>query len=525
MEIQLNINPAGSGALAAALAERLRSLPAARLIVSIGTAAPLATSLKLLLDFERLLFRLPAEPGPPAASPAASARPAGEKALLIDLADDTQLSQHHRRTLRVQFDSGYGEDRLFAALLASRLPLIQIIDANGHVRASGTPSTDNAETLVQAAQGVYARVVTLVMQAIAAPQDLTTTPARAPAAAPLPTALGLANIEVRNLAHAATRRLYHLCCYAPHWRIGWRFHDGAGVAERGDLGGAPWQVLADPGTRFYADPMPINIDGRSYVFFEDFPHRTQKGIISYVELNAAGPIGPVRVALEEPWHLSYPFLIRHQGQVFMVPESSQNREVVLYRADPFPTRWVRHATLLSDISLSDATILEDGGRFWMFGCTSDGAGSPSDMLSVYWADRLEGPWRPHQHSPVLIDPIGARPAGPCLRFGGKLWRVTQDCSSGYGRAVALVEILKLTPQAYEQRLVSVIRPDTAWPGRRFHPVTRDYRLECVDGSASAPKSRLVSKLFFPDRNAMDYTAEARYPDDGKTINSIARGRP
>ena len=130
----------------------------------------------------------------------------------------------------------------------------------------------------------------------------------------------------------------------------------------------------------------------------------------------------------------------------------------------------------------------------MFGTTRDGAGSPSDTLSIFSADRLEGNWMPHPQNPIIIDAVAARPAGPCFRQGGKLYRVTQDCRAGYGKAIGLVEVLQLDEHTYEQRLDCIIRPDAAWPGRRFHTLARAGNLECIDGSATAPKSRLVSRL-------------------------------
>jgi hypothetical protein len=41
----------------------------------------------------------------------------------------------------------------------------------------------------------------------------------------------------------------------------------------------------------------------------------------------------------------------------MLPESSNNRTVSLYRADGIPSRWVKEADLLIDIEASDSTIV------------------------------------------------------------------------------------------------------------------------------------------------------------------------
>lgn len=495
MKIRLHINslrPTNETGLFVRQLQRMYGL--GNVSVDARTGMELPRSVRTLLTLEQMLHRIPTNTNKSSSSGAESAQSSAtdQADVVVDLRGDAPLAQNAKLSLKVLYDGVCDDRRIYAALLASRLPLIEIADvSSGRVLAAGTPCVDNAETLTQATQNIFARVATLVSTAIEQPRSLA--PGK-PVHVALPGVMRLAEIELRNLANAASRRLYRLCCHAPHWRIGWRFIDGPGVAEQRNLGGKPWRVLADPGNRFYADPMPIVVNGRTYIFFEDYPHSTKKGIISFVEVHADGSVGPVQPVLEESWHLSYPFLLQIGRDIFMVPESSSARDVAVYRADPFPHRWVRHGTLLSGIDLSDATIVEHNAKLWMFGTTRDGAGSPSDTLSIFSADRLEGSWTPHPQNPIVIDAVTARPAGPCIRQGNKLWRVTQDCRAGYGKAIGLVEVLQLDEHGYEQRLDCVIQPDAAWPGRRFHTLARAGNLECIDGSATAPKSRLVSRL-------------------------------
>ena len=142
---------------------------------------------------------------------------------------------------------------------------------------------------------------------------------------------------------------------------------------------------------------------RTFVFFEDLDHRVGKGIISAVEFDGAGPVGDVIPVLEEAWHLSYPFLIEHDEQLWMIPESSANRDVALYRCVRFPDKWERHCTLLSGLELGDATITQHNGLYYLFGAWRDGGGGYSDTLAIYYARDLMGPWLPHESNPVLID--------------------------------------------------------------------------------------------------------------------------
>jgi len=186
-------------------------------------------------------------------------------------------------------------------------------------------------------------------------------------------------------------------------------------------------------------------------------------------------------------------VFERDGQVWMIPESSANHTVTLYRADRFPDRWTPEAELLSDIAASDATLVEHEGRLWLFAATRDDAGSWSDTLSIFSADNLLGPWLPHPGNPIMVDGGSARPAGRFVSRNGSLWRPVQDCSAGYGTGIGLVEVLQLDGDAYAQKLHTVIRPGPEWPGRRFHTLNRAGRLECVDGAAHSPRSRRLAE--------------------------------
>jgi hypothetical protein len=43
--------------------------------------------------------------------------------------------------------------------------------------------------------------------------------------------------------------------------------------------------------------------------------------------------------LERSYHLSYPFIFRWGSDIFMIPETSDNRTVEVYRAVEFPGKW------------------------------------------------------------------------------------------------------------------------------------------------------------------------------------------
>ena len=116
----------------------------------------------------------------------------------------------------------------------------------------------------------------------------------------------------RKLAYSFTQ-----ICFEEQWRIAVR--PRVSGLEAFDLKAC--QVLLPPRDRFYADPFVFERGGRSYLFFEEFPFATRKGIISCIEFDEQGFIGSPSVVLEATHHLSYPFVFDWEGQLYMLPES------------------------------------------------------------------------------------------------------------------------------------------------------------------------------------------------------------
>jgi hypothetical protein len=176
----------------------------------------------------------------------------------------------------------------------------------------------------------------------------------------------------------------------------------------------------------------------------------------------------------------------------MIPETTGNRDVAIYKCVGFPDKWERQATLLSGLELADVTITRHDGLYYLFGVSYDGVGGYSDTLAIYYAQDLFGPWLPHASNPVLIDRASARPAGNFVTIDGKLWRPVQDCTTGYGGGLGLAEIVELTPTTFRQIVKTSIGPGPLWPGRKLHTLNRCGGLEVIDGARIEPKWRALA---------------------------------
>jgi len=226
-----------------------------------------------------------------------------------------------------------------------------------------------------------------------------------------------------------------------------------------------------------ADPFVVEDKGRNWLFVEEIPAASVKGHLSVIELGSDGAFSKPVPVLEKPYHLSYPFVFRDQGEFFMLPETSGNCTIELYRATKFPFEWTPHKVLFSNVRAVDTTPLFLDGIWYLF-TTSARHGHETFL---FWSKALDGEWHYHPRNPICSDVRRARGAGPVFRSHGTLIRPAQDCSVRYGYAIALNRVLKISPTDYAEELVEVIYPQ--WrPGLLgTHTLSSNEAFEAIDG--------------------------------------------
>lgn len=451
----------------ARLADRLAEGGHTLLPRAVARRRELPSGLDILLAFERRVYGA----APSLFEPVAPASPGTEDEDLADV------------VIEPLFDGEAGESALMKVLLQGRAPRVSIRrfkDVGRADLAVGLPAIEEPGVLSRSLDQVLAGLIALIVQAV---RNLETGAAPAPVSAAL--ALGAQTPSphrflARGLAQKLARRLGPARGRPDHWRIAMRQTAGAGVA--GDKTWPPdrFMTLPDDGLRFQADPFPFEHNGRTYLFFEDFPYRTRKGVIAMVEIDADGPISPPRTVLEQPVHLSYPFVFTHEGAIYMLPEMSAAGRIQLFRADPFPDRWVEDRVLVDGVVAGDATPILHDGRYWMFATLSGDGGSSWDRLGLFHAPALFGPWTAHPANPVLVDAGAARPAGAMWHEDGALMRVAQDCRAGYGVGLAICRVDRLDPQGYAQTIVRRIGPPDGFGADGVHTLNRSGSLEVID---------------------------------------------
>lgn len=293
----------------------------------------------------------------------------------------------------------------------------------------------------------------------------------------------IARFLVPRLAAGIVRRLRPAAPGVDFWRMAVRrTANGHPAALESVFPSGEFRWLEAPTGHFYADPFLLADDqgGLPWIFFEDYDYAAGRGTLAVARLTGEGTLGPVSPILTRPYHLSFPHVFRHAGQLWMIPESANSNAVELFSAPHPAGPWTHRADLLESVRAVDTVVWEENGQWHMFTCLY-GPHRSGPELWLFTADALTGPWKPHPASPVSSSITDCRPGGGVLFSGGRRYRVSQDGSRAYGYRLGLHEIVRLDEKRYEERTVAHVSPESIPGALGVHTYNRCPGWEAIDG--------------------------------------------
>jgi hypothetical protein len=407
--------------------------------------------------------------------------------LVINLTNRTSLDLCP--TLRLLFNGNTDEMAAIQAILGGKAPHVSAVKEEGEVVFEGLPAIEPNQMLSSAFNFVLIRCVTILARAVVNietnQKNLASICDRKTESPSLKTSQ-LCNFGLSVFISKTKAKLFRIINRVEHenqdhWRIAWRKveNDLERVINTKEWSKAEWCVLDDDNQRFYADPFIFEHKGIKYMFCEEFPYATLKGVISVSIIGVDGSISKPKHVLERPFHLSYPYVFERDGEIWMIPETYSSGKIELYRATDFPYKWAFEQVLVDDVVASDATLFERDGVLWLFACVHDG-GSSWDTLSLWYAKNLKGPWQAHKLNPVLVDAGTARPAGKIVVRDGRIIRPAQNCVGGYGTGLVLKEITQLDEHGFAEHVIADLPPLAGWGMVGVHTLNYGAGLEIID---------------------------------------------
>ena len=222
-----------------------------------------------------------------------------------------------------------------------------------------------------------------------------------------------------------------------------------------------YREILPPKDRFWADPFLIQRDNKYYLFVEELVYSEKLGKLAVIPLNDDfSPQEPTTI-LKKDYHLSYPFIFEDDGSLYMIPETSGNKDIQLYRCTEFPYKWEFERTLMDNVVAVDSTVYKQENIYWLFtNIQTNPNCSKHNDLHLFWSERLKtNQWTAYAKNPISSNINMARPAGNIFTLEDKLIRPSQNCAPYYGYGLSFCEIPKLDKQNFGQQLFKSINPD------------------------------------------------------------------
>lgn len=234
--------------------------------------------------------------------------------------------------------------------------------------------------------------------------------------------------------------------YAESWNVAWRKKRvGSILADKE----TEFKVIKNSFRYWAADPFVLEYEDKTYIFAELYDYVKCKGCLGYCELDQNTPMWvPI---IEEEYHLSYPYIFEVENEIFIMPESSANKDVTIYRAVSFPKQWEKVKTVRNDVKYGDTTPFEwNNYRYALTYDTKD----ENYQLLLLDLDKQENDRR------IECSEIECRrPAGKAFYYEGRHIRPAQNCKNGYGKGLYFYEFEINESNIYEEKVIERILPE------------------------------------------------------------------
>lgn len=221
------------------------------------------------------------------------------------------------------------------------------------------------------------------------------------------------------------------------------------------------RVLPSPVYGYFADPFVWQKDGQTVVFAEEFQCAKDRGRLVAIELDhdlkvkSCAPLVFHDGISDIKCHASFPFLFEHDGQIYMVPETSARRTADLYACVRWPHEWKMARRLLADVDAADTMLVRRDTQWWLL--TSVRRDEQNRHLAVYSAgDLLADRFLAHPANEARLfstDAFGTgRNAGVLVEGAdGALVRLRQNSRHHYGEGAVFTRVDQLDEHRFQER--------------------------------------------------------------------------
>lgn len=253
-----------------------------------------------------------------------------------------------------------------------------------------------------------------------------------------------------------------------------------------------YTVCIPPSIRYwYADPILCEIENTTFLFAEQYDRFQKHGFLAAFEVKKSKDVifcsKPKRI-IAEKFHLSFPLIFPYAGEYYLIPESSEDNSLRIYKMGTSVYEW----TLIRRIPMQDSV---DTVMVQMDDCVFFINTEEHPTRKIYGKQKIYRMENFPNGELSLMEESDSyslvkRNGGGLFYDGAALIRVCQNCTdSFYGKSFSLYEVKNLSGEGgYHDELIQTVEaenlmldlPERKYEIRGTHTYSKTSRYETVD---------------------------------------------
>ncbi len=255
------------------------------------------------------------------------------------------------------------------------------------------------------------------------------------------------------------KRVWRLGLYIDIWNVGITENCIEQILDNRYIDNIKW-IKQHKANHFVADPFSYVWNGKYHILAEDFDYASSGRLVEFVLPDSFEQLS-FKTVMENPFHMSYPYIFSENGEIYCIPEMHESNKVILYKK--VRDKWQVVQTLLEELPVVDPTLFKYHELYWLFFTLANDGLYGNLKLYAYYAESFDSIYQPHPLNPLKCDVGSSRSAGQPIMVDGQLYRPSQDCSETYGGAVVMNQVLRLSPVEFEEVAIAHIKPSETSP--------------------------------------------------------------
>lgn len=284
--------------------------------------------------------------------------------------------------------------------------------------------------------------------------------------------------------------------YKPCWKLAYRECNKENLINGIQGKSIEFNILNTEGNFWCADPFVVSEFDKKYIFCECFINEKNKGAIAVGEYKN-GKLNDMKIIIEQNYHMSYPCVFKYNSEYYMIPETSDNRTIELYKAKEFPYEWELIKTLKRNIKIVDLTAFISEDEIFFIGYKLE---NKKNKICIYKLNMIS---KAMDLLSEIEDDDKGRPAGSILILDNKILRPAQLSVRKYGESIIFKEIISINKIFCEKEFSKLESKDLLIKGEknihRIHTINIVDNFVIIDYSCDSfellrPFKILIKKL-------------------------------